>query len=166
MQDRGVYADELQDWDKDMIIASSRLHDVGKITISDLILNKPGKLTDEEYEHIKTHVTAGEGIIDNMIMQTNGGNFLNYAKLFAGYHHEHWDGSGYPRKLKGTEIPLQGRLLALVDVYDALVSERVYKQAFPHEEAVRIIMSEKGASFDPQITDVFYEIQDQFRAVG
>ena len=166
MQERGVYADELQDWDKDTVIASSGLHDVGKITISDLILNKPGKLTDEEYEHMKTHVTAGERIIDNMIMQTNGGVFLDYAKLFAGYHHEHWDGSGYPRKLNGTEIPLQGRLLALVDVYDALVSEKVYKPAFPHEEAVRIIMSEKGKSFDPQITDVFYEIQDQFRAAG
>ncbi|MDR2554836.1 MAG: response regulator [Fibromonadaceae bacterium] len=166
MQGRGIYADELQDWDKDMIIASSRLHDVGKITISDLILNKPGKLTDEEYERIKTHVKAGEDIIDNMIMQTSGGVFLDYAKLFAGYHHERWDGSGYPRKLKGTEIPLQGRLLALVDVYDALVSEKVYKPAFPHEEAVRIIMSEKGKSFDPQITDVFYEIQDQFRAAG
>ncbi len=163
MQERGIYADELQDWDKDMIIASSRLHDVGKITISDSILNKPGKLTKEEYEQIKTHVTAGERIIDNMIMQTSGGIFLYYAKLFVGYHHEHWDGSGYPHKLKGTEIPLQGRLLALVDVYDALVSERVYKPAFPHEEAVRIIMSEKGKSFDPQIADVFYEIQDQFR---
>jgi len=164
MQERGVYADELQDWDKDMVIASSKLHDVGKITISDLILNKPGKLTTEEYELIKTHVAAGEGIIDNMIMQTSGGVFLYYAKLFVGYHHEHWDGSGYPHKLKGTEIPLQGRILAIVDVYDALVSERVYKPAFPHEEAVRIIMSEKGKSFDPKITDVFCEIQDQFRA--
>jgi len=164
MQERGVYSDELQDWDKDMVIASSKLHDVGKITISDLILNKPGKLTSEEYELIKTHVTAGEGIIDSMIMQTSGGVFLYYAKLFVGYHHEHWDGSGYPHKLKGAEIPLQGRILAIVDVYDALVSERVYKPAFPHEEAVRIIMSEKGKSFDPKITDVFYEIQDQFRA--
>jgi putative two-component system response regulator len=164
MMERGVYAEELQDWDKEMVIASSRLHDVGKITISDLILNKPGKLTKDEYEQIKTHVTAGEEIIDNMIMQTSGGVFLYYAKLFVGYHHEHWDGSGYPHKLKGTEIPLQGRILAIVDVYDALVSERVYKPAFPHEEAVRIIVSEKGKSFDPKITDVFYEIQDQFRA--
>jgi Response regulator containing a CheY-like receiver domain and an HD-GYP domain len=166
MQERGIYAEELQDWDKDMVIASSKLHDVGKITISDLILNKPGKLTKEEYEEIKTHVTAGEGIIDNMIMQTSGGVFLYYAKLFVGYHHEHWDGSGYPHKLKGIDIPLQGRVLAIIDVYDALVSERVYKPAFPHEEAVRIIMSEKGKSFDPQIADVFYEIHDQLRAVG
>jgi len=164
MMERRIYDDELQDWDREMVIASSRLHDVGKITISDLILNKPGKLTHEEYEQIKTHVTAGEEIIDNMIMQTSGAVFLYYAKLFVGYHHEHWDGSGYPHKLKGTEIPLQGRLLAIVDVYDALVSERVYKSAFPHEEAVRIIMSEKGKSFDPNITDVFYEVQNQFRA--
>jgi putative two-component system response regulator len=163
MMERGVYIEELRDWDKEMVIASSRLHDVGKITISDLILNKPGKLTKEEYEQIKKHVAAGEEIIDNMIMQTSGGVFLYYAKLFVGYHHEHWDGSGYPHKLKGTEIPLQGRILAIVDVYDALVSERVYKPAFPHEEAVRIIVSEKGKSFDPKIADVFFEIQDQFR---
>jgi len=166
MLERGIYTEELQNWDKDMVIGSSKLHDVGKITISDLILNKPGKLTKEEYEEMKTHVTAGEKIIDNMIMQTSGGIFLYYAKLFVGYHHEHWDGSGYPHELKGTEIPLQGRILAIIDVYDALVSERVYKPAFPHEEAVRIIMSEKGKSFDPQITDVFYEIHNQFRAVG
>jgi putative two-component system response regulator len=164
MLERGVYADELEDWDREMVIASARLHDVGKITISDLILNKPGKLTKEEYEQIKKHVSAGEEIIDSMIMQTSGGVFLYYAKLFVGYHHEHWDGSGYPHKLKGSEIPLQGRLLAIVDVYDALVSERVYKPALPHEEAVRIIMSEKEKSFDPQITDVFFEIQNQFRA--
>jgi putative two-component system response regulator len=161
---RGVYANELQNWDKESAINSARLHDVGKITVSDLILNKPGKLTEEEYEQIKKHASAGEHIIDNMITKTSGGTFLYYAKLFAGYHHEHWDGTGYPHKLKGTEIPLQGRIMAIVDVYDALVSDRVYKPAFPHEEAVRIIMLEKGKLFDPEITDVFFEIQDSFRS--
>ncbi len=163
MIERKVYSDELKQWDKEAAIASARLHDVGKITISDVILNKPGKLTKEEYELIKAHTTTGEQIIDYMIKQTNGGIFLHYAKFFAGYHHEYWDGSGYPRKLKGTEIPLQGRIMAIVDVYDALVSERVYKPAFSHEESVRIIMSEKGKHFDPKIADVFFEIQDKFR---
>jgi len=163
MLERGVYADELKGWDKEAAISSSRLHDVGKITISDVILNKPGKLTDEEYEKIKTHATAGEQIIDKMIKQVDGMIFLQYAKIFAGYHHEFWDGSGYPHKLKGYDIPLQGRIMAIVDVYDALVSERVYKSAFTHEEAVKMIMAEKGKHFDPQIADVFFEIQDQFK---
>jgi len=164
MLERGIYSNELQDWDKDSAISSSRLHDVGKIAISDLILNKPGKLTEDEFEQIKKHVSVGEQIIDSMIMKTSGGIFLYYAKLFVGYHHEHWDGTGYPHKLKGTEIPLQGRIMAIVDVYDALVSDRIYKPAFPHEEAVRIIMSEKGKHFDPEIADVFFEVQDDFRA--
>jgi len=162
MLERGAYADELQDWDKEAAIASARLHDVGKIVISDLILNKPGRLTKDEYEQIKKHAEAGEQIIDSMITQTNGGIFLDYAKFFAGYHHEHWDGSGYPRGLKGAKIPLQGRIMAIVDVYDALISERIYKPTLPHEEAVNIIMSEKGKRFDPEIADVFFEIQDRF----
>jgi len=164
MLERNVYTDELKRWDKEVAIASARLHDVGKITISDVVLNKPGKLTEDEYEQMKAHTTAGEQIIDHMIRQTNGGIFLDYAKIFAGYHHEFWDGSGYPYKLKGTEIPLQGRVMAIVDVYDALVSERVYKPAFSHEKAVQIIMSEKGKHFDPKIADVFFEIQDKFQA--
>ncbi|MDR3000249.1 MAG: response regulator [Fibromonadaceae bacterium] len=166
MLERGVYAEELQDWDKEAAIASARLHDVGKIKISDLILNKPGKLTADEFELMKSHAAEGEQIIDHMITQTNGGLFLHYAKFFAGYHHEHWDGNGYPRKLKGTEIPLQGRLMAIVDVYDALVSARVYKPAFLHQEAVRIIMSEKNKHFDPKIADVFFEVHTQFEATS
>jgi putative two-component system response regulator len=164
MLERGVYGDQLQSWDKEAAIASARLHDVGKITISDLILNKPGRLTQAEYEQIKKHAAAGEHIIDSMIVQTKGGIFLDYAKFFAGYHHEHWDGSGYPYGLKGSDIPLQGRIMAVVDVYDALISERIYKPTMPHEEAVKIIMSEKGKCFDPKIADVFFEIQDKFLA--
>jgi len=164
MLEQRVYADELKQWDKEAAIASARLHDVGKITISDVILNKPSKLTTEEYEKMKTHAAEGEKIIDHMIKQTNGGIFLYYAKFFAGYHHEFWDGAGYPYKLKGTEIPLQGRVMAVVDVYDALVSERVYKPPFSHEEAVEIIMSEKGKHFDPKIADVFFAIHEQFKA--
>lgn len=166
MMERGVYIDELRDWDKEAAIASARLHDVGKITVSDLILNKPGRLSHTEFELMKNHAAAGEQIIDHMITQTNGGIFLHYAKFFAGYHHEHWDGTGYPYKLKGTEIPLQGRLMAIVDVYDALVSARVYKPPFSHEEAVRIIMSEKSKHFDPKIADLFFDFHPQFHAAA
>ncbi len=164
MLERKVYANELQNWDKEVAIASAQLHDVGKIAISDLILNKSSRLTKEEYEQIKTHATVGEQIIDSMIIQTNGSVFLHHAKYFAGYHHEHWDGSGYPYGLKEDHIPLHGRIMAIVDVYDALVSERVYKQALSHEEAVSIIMSEKSKHFDPKIADVFFEVHNNFQS--
>ncbi|MCL2030900.1 MAG: response regulator [Oscillospiraceae bacterium] len=163
---RGVYADDLSELDMDSLISSARLHDVGKIAISDTILNKPGKLTDEEFSVMKTHTTEGERIIEQLISRTGDGEaFLHHARLFAGYHHERWDGGGYPHRLAGTDIPLQGRIMAFADVYDALVSERPYKKAMPEEEAARIIMEGAGRHFDPLIADVFYEIRDRFGAV-
>ena len=165
MKARGVYADEISQWDEDKMISSARMHDLGKISITDLIVNKPGKLTDAEYELMKTHAIEGEHIIDKIISRTGEGEFLRNAKLFAGAHHERWDGNGYPRGLKGEEIPLQGRIMAIVDVYDALVSERPYKKAFTDEEAVQIIMDNAGTHYDPKISKVFFEIKDMFRAV-
>jgi len=160
-----VYADELTKMDLDLSISSARLHDVGKITISDTILNKPGKLTDEEYTIMKTHAAEGERIIDQIVSRTGDAEFLHNAKLFAGYHHERWDGKGYPHGLMGNEIPLQGRILAIVDVYDALVSVRPYKKPFTAEEAVNIIMESAGKHLDPIIAEVFYKVRDQFAAV-
>jgi len=165
MMDRKLYMDEILDWDFDAVSSSARLHDVGKITISDSILNKPGGLTREEYEAMKTHVMEGEKIIEKIVSSTGEEEFLRNAKLFAGYHHERWDGNGYPRGLKSTEIPLQGRLMAISDVYDALISDRPYKKALPEEEAVRIIMEEAGKQFDPNLLKVFYDIKDLFKAV-
>ena len=162
----GVYADKLNEMDLEMLIASARLHDVGKISISDVILNKPGKLTEEEFEKMKTHAAEGERIINQIISRTEDVEFLNNAKLFAGYHHERWDGKGYPYGLKGDEIPLLGRVMAIVDVYDALVSDRPYKKAFTPEEAVKIIMENSGLQFEPKIADVFYDVRDQFKAVN
>jgi len=162
MVKRGLYADEMKDWDFDIVISSSRMHDLGKIAVTDLILNKPGKLTEEEFEIIKTHAAEGEKIIDEIISESGDEVFLQNAKLFAGYHHERWNGMGYPRGLKGTEIPLQGRIMAIADVYDALVSERPYKSAFTHDKAVEIIMESKGKQFDPQIIDVFNEVNSLF----
>ena len=150
-----IYADEIHNWNLDMAAASARLHDVGKIIIPDTILNKPGPLATEEYVKIKTHATAGEQIIEQIVSWTGDADFLHHAKLFAGYHHENWDGTGYPYGLKGTTIPLQGRIMAIIDVYDALVSERPYRKALKHEEAIRIIIGEAGKRFDPQIVEVF-----------
>jgi putative two-component system response regulator len=161
---REVYIDEMREWDMDIVISSARLHDVGKIAISDFILNKQGPLDKEEYEIIKTHAIMGGQIIDQIIARTGEVHFLHSAKMFASYHHENWDGSGYPHGLKGTDIPLQGRIMAIVDVYDALVSERPYKRNFTEEEAVDIIMADTGKRFDPKIAEVFYEEKHQFKS--
>jgi len=165
MKERGLYADEMRRWDIDKVISSARMHDLGKITITDLIVNKPGKLNPDEYEVMKSHVIEGERIIDEIISKTGEGEFLRNAKLFASTHHERWDGKGYPRGVKGEDIPLQGRIMAIVDVYDALVSERPYKKAFTADEAVDIIMENSGSHFDPAIVKVFYEVRNKFKAV-
>jgi len=165
MISRGVHDDELRHMNLESFISSARLHDVGKITIPDSILNKPGRLNDEEFETMKTHSIEGEKIIAQMAMRADDDDFLSNARLFAGYHHERWDGTGYPYGLKKTKIPLQGRIMAVVDVYDALVSERPYKKPFSDEEANNIIMDNAGKHFDPFIADVFYEVKDQFSAV-
>ena len=160
-----IYAEELSAIDLDLFISSARLHDIGKISISDIVLNKPAKLTDNEFEIMKTHSAEGERIIDQMASRTDDVEFLRNAKLFAGYHHERWDGKGYPHGLQGMDIPLQGRVMAIVDVYDALVSERPYKKAFSNDEAVSIIMENAGKQFDKLIADVFFESQDKIKAV-
>ncbi len=165
MKERGVYLDEIRNWDVDKIVSSARMHDLGKISITDIIVNKPDKLTDDEYELIKTHTIEGEMIIDEIISKTGEDEFLNSARLFAGCHHERWDGKGYPRGLKGEKIPLQGRIMAIVDVYDALVSERPYKKAFSDEEAVQIILDNAGVHYDPKIVEVFNSVKDQFKSV-
>ncbi len=161
-----IYTPEIETWDSELVIASSRLHDVGKIVISDVILNKPGKLTPDEFETMKTHAAEGERIIEEMIAQTGEERFLHSAKLFAGYHHERWDGLGYPHGLKGCDIPLHGRIMALSDVYDAMLSDRPYKKAFNHETAVRFILKEKGRLFDPAIVRVFEAVHEKFRAIS
>jgi putative two-component system response regulator len=158
----GVYSDAISDWDLNLLLPSAQLHDVGKITISDLILNKPGKLTDDEFAVIKSHAPEGERIINEIMAKTDDDGFLMHAKKFAGFHHEKWDGSGYPRGLRGEEIPLEGRIMAIADVYDALVSARPYKKPFTHEQAIEIITKDSGTHFDPEIVKVFKEIADDF----
>jgi putative two-component system response regulator len=164
MKERNLYADEMRGWDVDMVVSSAKLHDIGKIHVFDTILNKPGKLDYNEFELMKLHPTEGAQIINRMIRQTGEEEFLRNAKLFAEYHHERWDGSGYPHGLAGTDIPLHGRIMAIVDVYDALVSQRPYKEALADDESVNIIAINSGRHFDPDIVKVFLEVKDQFRA--
>jgi putative two-component system response regulator len=165
MMRNGVYGRDTENWRLETIVPSARLHDVGKIAVSDVILNKPGKLDSNEYAIIQTHALEGESIIETMVTNVGGGAFLNHAKLFAGCHHERWDGTGYPRKLKGRSIPLEGRILAVPDVYDALVSERPYKKPFSFAEAEQIIISGAGTHFDPLVVKTFVSVRKQFREV-
>jgi putative two-component system response regulator len=157
-----IYGKETADWDIELLLQSSQLHDVGKIAISDSILKKPGRLTPEEFDDMKKHTTFGVQVIEKIEALTSESDFLKYAKIFAGTHHEKWDGTGYPAELRETEIPLQGRIMAIADVYDALTSERPYKKVFTHEEAVKIIREGRGTHFDPMLVDVFLETADAF----
>ena len=161
----GIYADEIEGWNIDLFLQSAQLHDVGKVAITDLILNKPDKLTRDEFEIIKTHVSAGVEVVEKIMRHETEQAFLRHALFVAGTHHEKWDGTGYPTGLKGREIPLEGRLMAIVDVYDALVSERPYKRAFTHEEACKIIEDGAGTHFDPLLVGAFQKVKDEFGMV-
>lgn len=148
------------------LIKASALHDIGKIGIPDDILLKPGKLTVEEFEVIKTHTTIGGRIIDSIAKNLPDNDlYMKYARDICLYHHERWDGNGYPTKLSGTDIPLCARIISVVDVYDALTSIRCYKSAFSHEESLGIILEGKGTQFDPDIVDIVMEIADIFKDI-
>jgi putative two-component system response regulator len=161
-----VYTEELSSWNIDLFVMSSQLHDVGKVSVSDSILMKPGKLTRDEFEQMKKHVIYGVEIIRKIEASTSESEFLHYAESLAGSHHEKWNGEGYPYALKGKEIPLQGRLMAIVDVYDALTNDRPYKKAYTHEKSIEIIRAEKGKHFDPLITEVFLNHEQEFKKEG
>jgi putative two-component system response regulator len=163
IEKNGLYGEETKDWDVNLLLQSCQLHDVGKISISDNILKKQGKLTPEEFNEMKKHTSFGEQIIEKIEALAKESDFLNYAKIFAASHHERWDGSGYPRGLAGNKIPLLGRIMAIADVYDALTSVRPYKDAFSHEEAVRIITEGSGTQFDPSLVEIFIRTADQFK---
>jgi putative two-component system response regulator len=162
MQRQDIYKDQVMSWDWKLVLQSAQLHDVGKIVVKDSILNKPGKLTPEEFDEIKKHTVFGGTVIEKIKESTSEQAFLEYAKIFAVTHHEKWDGSGYPHGLKGEDIPLLGRLMAIADVYDALCSDRPYKTAFSHEDAVRIITEGRGGHFDPAVVDLFLGVSSDF----
>lgn len=149
----------------DDILLSSTLHDIGKVGIPDNILLKPGKLDQDEFDIMKAHSEIGKNVIEEITNKLGDKSFLDMAQCIAHYHHEKWDGTGYPCGLKGEEIPFSARIIALVDVYDALTSRRVYKEAMPHEKAVTIITSEKGRHFDPLVTEVFIQLESHFNEI-
>ena len=137
------------------------MHDIGKIIISDTILKKPGKLTDDEFNTMKTHTTEGVRIVKEIFSYTEDREYVSTAMDVAGCHHERWNGLGYPKQLKGEEIPVSARIMAIADVFDALVSVRCYKAALPLDEAFEILQKEAGNHFDPALIDVFLSVKDR-----
>ena len=159
------YTDLVTDSFIETIYKASPLHDIGKVGIPDNILLKPGKLTDEEFTIMKTHVQIGYDTLSKIGHQYDKNEFLRMGMEISLYHHEKWNGSGYTKGLKGTEIPLSARIMAISDVYDALRSKRVYKEAFSHEKSMDIITSSSGSHFDPYLIDVFIKTQEEFRSL-
>lgn len=162
----GLYTDELTDENILMLRKSAPLHDLGKVGISDSILTKPGRLTNEEFEIMKTHTIIGGEAFSKAKFLMNEPSFLDYAEQLAMYHHEKWNGQGYPGGLKGTDIPLIARIMAIADVYDALISKRPYKQAMSHETATKIIAESRGTHFDPDLCDAFLRINAEFMRIA
>jgi response regulator RpfG family c-di-GMP phosphodiesterase len=164
---KGLYAPQLDTEQVDLMVKSAPLHDIGKIGIPDKILQKPGKLDPDEFEVMKTHAEMGRAALEAAEKHLGVCTpFFQTAQEIAYTHHERWDGSGYPRGIKGADIPLSGRFMALVDVYDALVSERVYKKGMPHADAIAIIAGESGRHFDPQLVRIFLEVEQEFAEVS
>ena len=165
LKKKGYYLQKITPKFMSDVVRSAPLHDVGKINIPDEVLNKPGKLTDEEYEIMKTHTTAGKRIMENAISTVEGDNYLKEARNMAAYHHERWDGKGYPEGIHGEVIPLSARIMAVADVFDALTSPRVYKPAFPLEKALAILEEGKGTQFDPKCVEVFMDALPEVKVI-
>ncbi|MCR5672102.1 MAG: HD domain-containing protein [Lachnospiraceae bacterium] len=166
MKEKGVYADELTYEFIEDVVNSAPLHDVGKIMVSDTILNKKGRLTDEEFAQMKNHTTAGSKVLASAMTLVSDSGYLKEAKNLATYHHERWDGKGYPSGKSSDQIPLSARIMAVADVFDALVSKRSYKEPFPFEKAMEIIEEGAGEQFDPEIAKIFIESADEVRAIS
>lgn len=162
LREDSPYSEQIDDDFIKNIVNASALHDIGKVAISDLILLKPGKLTDEEFAEMKKHTTLGAQTLNEVHSKFGHNSFIETGRLMANYHHERWDGRGYPEGLKEEEIPLCARIMAIADVYDALGTKRVYKDAFPQEKCVSIVQEGRGTQFDPYIVDAFLEVADIF----
>ncbi|EAR61668.1 hypothetical protein MED92_03697 [Neptuniibacter caesariensis] len=160
------FSDQLDQETIELLYKSAPLHDVGKVGIPDNILLKPGKLTDEEFSIMKQHPQIGADALEVAEKQLGSNSFLRIAREISLTHHEKWDGNGYPNGLKGSDIPISGRLMAVADVYDALISKRVYKPAFSHEKARDIIVEGRGSHFDPAVVDAFLSIEERFTQIA
>ncbi|HSB03832.1 MAG TPA: CHASE2 domain-containing protein [Thermodesulfobacteriota bacterium] len=166
LKHRSRFSAILDDESIDLLCKSAPLHDIGKVGVSDEILLKPSELTDKEFEGMKQHTVYGRDAILSAEKKLGSTSFLRFAREITYTHHERWDGSGYPEGLKGDQIPVAGRLMALADSYDALTSKRVYKSQISHEKAVQIILEGKGSHFDPDIVDAFLEVKEDFRQIA
>ena len=158
----GVYTDVLNAQFIDKMQMLAPMHDIGKVVVSDSILKKPGRLTPAEYETMKKHATAGGAVVREVLGGVADEEYIAFAADLAAYHHEWWNGAGYPAGLSGAEIPLCARIMAIADVFDALISERCYKGPVPRETAFEIIRQEAGTHFDPQLVEVFLRHKDEF----
>lgn len=167
LKNNELFKDYLTEENIRLIVKSTPLHDIGKVGIPDNILLKPGRLTEEEFEIMKNHAAIGKESIEKAESLLNKPmTFFKFAKDIIYYHHEKWDGSGYPEKLSDNNIPLAARIMAVADVYDALVTKRVYKDAFSHEMAVNIIKKDSGTHFDPIIVEAFLKLEKKFSAIS
>jgi hypothetical protein len=167
LKEMGIYVSELSESAIERMAMAAPLHDIGKVGIPDDILKKEGSLTDEEWAVMQTHAELGENVLSAAKHKDNQhAKVLDYAIQIAGAHHENWDGSGYPKGLKGLEIPLAARIMALADMYDALVSERVYKRKWTHEEACEEIRKNNGKRFDPAVVEAFIHEQPYFNEIA
>jgi len=166
LQDHPNFKSFLSDEMIEHLWKSAPLHDVGKVGVPDSILLKPGKLTSEEFTVMQNHTIHGRDVLTYSSLKLGANSFLRIAQEMAYTHHEKWDGSGYPQGLKGSEIPISGRLMAVADVYDALITRRVYKPPLSHNQAVDIIRDGRGTSFDPEIVDLFLQFEYKFRHIA
>jgi putative two-component system response regulator len=166
LMDKGMFVEELTPTDLNLMVRAAPFHDIGKIAVSDRVLLKPDRLDDEEFAAMKRHTVIGEEILDNMLSRTPAQQYLQYAKMIAASHHERFDGKGYPRGLSGDDIPLCARIMAVADVYDALVADRVYRKGLKHTEACRIILDGKDSSFDGRVLSAFEEIHEDMAATA
>lgn len=166
LKKRGMYSDILTNSYIDDLCKAAPMHDIGKIRISDIILCKPGKLTDEEFEIMKTHTTEGDKILESTLKDIESDEYIKMAREVSLYHHEKWNGTGYPTGIKGEEIPLGARIMALADVFDALISKRVYKDPMPMDKAFGIIEESLGSHFDPELGKVFLEMRSEIERIS
>ena len=159
----GLYAQYIDEHFISLLYTLAPMHDVGKIVVSDQILRKPGKLTKEEYEEMKRHASEGGNVVRKILSGITDEEYLSFASDIATYHHEWWNGSGYPKGLKEEEIPICARIMAIADVFDALVSKRCYKEPIPFDEAIELMKKESGTHFDPRLLEVFINNKEKFR---
>ncbi len=165
LRERGIYSEQISDEFAENIVKAAALHDIGKIKTPDAILQKPGKLTDEEFETMKLHAPEGRRIIKETFHESSDEKYMRMASDVAGYHHEKWNGRGYPTGKSGEDIPLSARIMAVADVFDAISEHRCYRAAMPMDKCFAIIEEGRGEHFDPQIVDVFMELREEVERI-